>query len=62
MSLGDIVIIAERMVAAFGPGAAPVMEARAVGHMRAGDAAGAEFWSRIAEAVRLLGGGRRQPR
>lgn len=60
MSLGDVVVIAHGMVSDFGPGAAPVMEARAVGHMRAGDPAGAEFWSEIAEAVRRLGGGGRR--
>ncbi len=54
MSVGDVVAIAEKMVAAFGNQAGAIMEARIHGHIRAGDDAGAEFWGRIAAAVRVL--------
>jgi hypothetical protein len=34
-----------------------IRDARICGHIMAGDQAGAQFWARVAEAVRLLRGG-----
>lgn len=54
MSLGDVVVIAEDMVARFGSGAAAILDKRALDHEEAGDIEGARLWHRVALAAHLL--------
>jgi hypothetical protein len=48
----DILAIARAAIAEFGKAAARVIQQRADDHARDGEAAGAELWQRVANAIR----------
>jgi hypothetical protein len=52
----DILAIARTAIAEFGKAAARVMQQRADDHTRDGEAADAELWQRVANAIRQLTG------
>ncbi|MEA2781365.1 MAG: hypothetical protein QOK29_2909 [Rhodospirillaceae bacterium] len=49
-----VIQVARVMVRSFGARAETIMEKRAEDHMRAGEAEGAAFWRRVAQAIRTL--------
>ena len=50
----DITEIATKVLANYGEQAAPLMDQRADNHVRHGDIGMAEFWRRVADAVRRV--------
>ncbi len=58
----DILAIAQVLIKRFGAEAVGVGEERAEAHRRAEESEGAEFWQRVAEAVRMILTGRTRKR
>ncbi len=50
----DILAIARQLINRFGADAISIGEARAEAHRRAEESDGAEFWQRVADAVRTI--------
>jgi hypothetical protein len=53
-SLGNVVTVAERLLERLGKGAADILERRAAVHQDEGDGETAQYWRRVAKAVRFL--------
>jgi hypothetical protein len=50
----DIAEVARMMIRSFGDRAVAIMDRRAEDHIRAGEAEGADFWRRVAHAIREI--------
>lgn len=53
-SLGNIVVVAERLLDKLGKGAPEILDRRAADHLAEGDEATARYWARVAKSARYI--------